>query len=207
MHVHSSTKRQNRNFFKEVNPFIRLMISADILINGATGLIGPVFAIFISNSIVGSSEMTAGIAAGLFLFTRSVAQIPIANFIDRNKGERDDFKFLVGFNLLAGLVPLFYLLISSELQLYAVQIVLGLCSAFTFPTFTALYTRHIDKDKIGTEWSIYYTFNDLSIAFFSAIGGFVAFKFGFHTLIMISAGLTILGTLVLLPARRLVFKK
>lgn len=183
------------------------MISADVFINGAAGLIGPVFAIFIANSIAGGTEMTAGVAAGLFLFTRSVVQIPIANFADKHKGERDDFKLLITFNLIAGLIPLLYLIVSSELQLYFVQVILGLCSAFTFPTFTALYTRHVDKDKVGTEWSIYYTFNDLSVAFFSAIGGIVALKFGFHTLIIISAGMSVLGTLILLPAKRLIYKK
>jgi MFS family permease len=188
-------------FLKDVNPVIRFLIISDTVLVGAAGLLGPIFALFIEDFIRGGNAAVAGIAASIYLFTKSVFQVPIAHFIDRVRGEKDDFWILFVFTILAALIPLFYLIIDSPLELYAVQFVLGAFTAFTFPTYMAIFTRPIDKEKEGTEWGVYFTLTDLTSAALAAIGGYVATLQGFPTLIILVVIVSCLGSLLLLPIK------
>ena len=195
-----STKLANY-FLKDINPVIRLLIISDTVLIGATGLLGPIFALFIEDFIVGGNEVVAGLAAGIYLFTKSIFQIPIAHFIDRVRGEKDDFWLMFICTILIAIIPLFYLVIHTPLQLYFVQFILGLFTAFTFPTYMAIFTRHIDKEKEGTEWGVYFTLTDLTSAALAAVGGFLATTQGFPTLIVTVVVISVIGSLLLWPIK------
>ncbi|MDD4353957.1 MAG: MFS transporter [Candidatus Nanoarchaeia archaeon] len=169
---------------------------------GAAGLFGPVFALFIDGFIEGGNESVAGLAVGIYLFTKSILQIPIAYLIDKVKGEKDDFWFMFIFTILISIIPLLYLIIETPLELYIVQFILGLFTAFTFPTYMAIFTRHIDKEREGMEWGLYHTLIDLMSATFAAIGGYLAFTQGFSILIITVVIISLMGSLMLLPIRK-----
>ena len=191
-----STKLKNY-FLKEINPVIRFLIISDTILIGAAGLLGPIFALFIEKFIVGGNETVAGIAAGIYLFSRSILQIPIAHLLDRIRGEKDDFLFMLFFSVLIAVVPLLYLVVNTPLQLYIVQFILGFFTAFTYPAYMALFTRHIDRNKEGTEWGIYFTLTDITSAAFAIIGGYLAASAGFSVLIVVVVLLSLLGSSLL----------
>jgi MFS family permease len=199
-------RRSNSYFLGDINPVIRFLIVSDTVITGGTGLLVPIFALFIEDKIFGGDPAVIGLAAAIYLFTKSLLQIPIAHLIDRIKGESDDYWILVVFTLVIAVMPLLYLMIDTPMQLYAVQFVLGLATAFTFPTYMALFTRHIDKDKEGTEWGVYFTLTDITGAAFAAIGGYVAATQGFPTLIIGVVVISVIGSLMLLPIRNYIYK-
>lgn len=188
-------------FLKEINPVIRFLIISDVVLVGAAGLLGPIFALFIEDFIQGGNEAVAGLAAGIYLFSRSFLQIPIAHIMDKVKGEKDDFFMLFIFSILSALVPLFYLVIHTQIELYIVQFILGILTAFTYPAYMAIFTRHIDKDKEGTEWSIYFTLTDITSATLAVVGGYLAYSAGFPVLISTVVVLSVFGSLLLLPVR------
>lgn len=188
-------------FLRDINPVIRFLIISDTIFMGAAGLLGPIFALFIENFIKGGNASVAGIAAGIYLLTKSVLQIPIANFIDKIRGEKDDFWFMFVFTILIAFTPLLYLIINSPVQLYIIQFVLGFFTAFTFPTYMAIFTRHVDKEKEGTEWGIYFTLVDLTSAAFAVIGGYIATTQGFPVLITTVVVISFFGAMLLLPIR------
>ena len=188
-------------FLQEINPIIKFLIISDTILSGAAGLLGPIFALFIEDFIIGGNAATAGIAAGIYLFSKSVLQIPIAHFIDKIRGEKDDFWIMFIFSICIAIIPLFYLIINTPLQLYIIELALGLFTAFTFPTYMAIFTRHIDKEKEGTEWGIYFTLTDIVGAAFSVIGGYVAVSAGFPVLIVVVVLLSLFGTLFLFPIK------
>ncbi|XKT74138.1 MAG: MFS transporter [Patescibacteria group bacterium UBA2163] len=198
-------KKRSKNlrhyFLKDINPVIRFLIISDTALVGAAGLLAPIFALFVEDFIVGGNAAVAGIAAGVYLFSRSILQIPIAHLMDKICGERDDFWFLFSFSILFSVVPLFYLVIQTPLQLYGVQFILGLFTAFTYPAFMAIFTRHIDKGREGTEWGVYFTLTDVTSAALAVIGGYVAISAGFPVLITIVVSMSLLGALLLLPIR------
>src|SRR3989344_7725645 len=188
-------------FLKDINPVIRLLIISDTILMGATGLLGPIFALFVEDFIQGGDAAVAGLAAGIYLFTKSVLQIPIAHFIDRIRGEKDDFWIMLIFTILIAFIPLLYLVISTPLHLYIVQFILGLFTAFTFPTYMAIFTRHIDKKREGTEWGVYFTLTDITSAALAIIGGYVATVQGFPTLIVVVVVISFIGSLLLWPIK------
>ncbi|KKS69311.1 MAG: hypothetical protein UV39_C0014G0011 [Candidatus Azambacteria bacterium GW2011_GWA2_42_62] len=78
-----------------INKVIRVLVLGDIMFFSAFGLIGPIFAIFVTKQIAGATIATVGFAATLNLLTKAILQMPVARYIDRHKGEKDDFKFMV----------------------------------------------------------------------------------------------------------------
>jgi MFS family permease len=89
----SRARNLNTFFLKSINPVVKFMIVSDMLLTGAAGMLAPIFALFIDDFIVGSDELVISMAAGLYLVSRSIFQIPIAHMIDRIKGEKDDYSF------------------------------------------------------------------------------------------------------------------
>lgn len=189
-------------FLRDINPVIRFLIISDTAIVGASGLLGPIFALFIEKFIQGGNEAVAGLAAGIYLFSRSILQIPIAYLLDKIKGEKDDFWLMFVFSVLTALVPLLYLVINTPLQLYIVQLILGFFTAFTFPAYMAIFTRHTDAGKEGTEWGIYFTLTDVTTATLAMVGGYLAVNVGFPILIVSVVILTLFGALLLFPIRK-----
>lgn len=187
-------------FLLKMNPLLRFFIMADVVAYAGAGMLAPIFALFIDGFIEGGSAEVAGVAAAIFLFTKSAAQIPAAAIIDKICGERDDFWVLFIGMIVASLVPLSYLFISTPLELYITQFVLGLSLAATFPSFMALFTRHMEPGREATVWGVYYMLIDFSAAAAGAIGGVVAATVGFEAVILGVTAIGLMGALLYLPA-------
>src|ERR1700679_2608625 len=86
----------------KVGRLVKYFVISDFFLLAGWGLIDPVFSVFIIQRVVGGTLLTVGIAAAIYWIVRSVAQIPIANMLDRIPGEHDDFMALVGGLLLVG---------------------------------------------------------------------------------------------------------
>ncbi|MEK7530954.1 MAG: MFS transporter [Patescibacteria group bacterium] len=188
-------------FLKHTNPVIRWLIIGDVTFYAAVGLLAPIFAIFIEESVVGAGPEVVGIATAIFLITRSMVQIPAAQLVDRIIGDADDFWFMFLSLLLSAIVPLAYLIISTPLELYLVQFIYGALLAFNYPSFYALFTKYIVKNREATAWSIYQTFLDLMMAAAAAVGGVAASYFGFTAVILGVVVIGVLGSLLLVPIR------
>lgn len=183
-------------FIPFVNKIIRVLVLGDIMFFSAFGLIGPIFAVFITNQIAGATVATVGFAATINLLVRALLQMPIARYIDRHKGEKDDFKFMVAGSTLISVVPFIYLLVVTPWHLYLAQVVLGIGGALANPGWFAIFTRHIDKNKEGTEWTLENVGVGLAAAGTAAIGGVLAQNFGFHNLFLIVGILSLIGLVV-----------
>jgi len=183
-------------FISFVNKVVRILVLGDIMFFSAFGLIGPIFAIFITNQIVGATVATAGFAATINLLARALLQMPVARYIDRRKGEKDDFIFMVAGSTLISIVPFAYFFVSTPLHLYLAQVVLGIGGALANPGWYAIFTRHIDKNKEGTEWTLENTGVALAAAGTAAIGGVLAQHFGFHNLFLIVGIVSLLGLII-----------
>lgn len=187
--------------FRQINPAIKFLIISDVFVVGASGMFAPLFALFVENFIVDGSAMVVSIAMGIYLVSRSLLQIPIATTIDRIKGERDDFLLMVIFSLFSSFSLFLYLFIDQAWQLFLVQLLLGVSTAITYPSYMALFTRHIDRHREGTEWGIYYTLTDMGSAVLAVLGGYLATQYSFDALIITTALISIAGSLLLLPVR------
>jgi MFS family permease len=185
----------------DANLVIKFLIISDIVLVGARGLLSPIFAIFATENITAATAETIGIATTIYLVAKSLFQVPAAALMDKIKGERDDFLMLVLGSLVSSLLPLLYLVMRTPLELYIIQFLVGVTFAFMFPSYMAIFTRHIDRDKEGMEWGAYFTLVDLGSALAAAIGGAVAVSLGFHWVIIATSVGSFLGTLLILPIK------
>src|SRR3989338_11469455 len=97
----------------KINHVIRTLVSADFFTTAGFSVFGPVFAIFVTRQITGGSLEVIGFAAAVFQIFKSVLQIPIARYLDKNHGEYDDFYSMVLGTIIIACVPFLYLFASS----------------------------------------------------------------------------------------------
>ena len=186
-----------RPYFGNVSLTIRLMIVSDAILAAGLGLFGPIFAVYLTGQIETDRVLEViGIGTSIYLFTRSIGQIPLAYIIDKIKGELDDFYILMAGNIVFIVVPLLYLLITEPWHLFLIQFFYGLGAALTFPTWFAIFTRHIDKGKEGMEWGVYQTMSDMAGAIAAPIGGFIAALYGFSYVLVFASALAVLNLLI-----------
>ena len=129
-------------------------------------------------------------------------QLPFGWLVDKIKGERDDFWFMFVSSIFLALIPILYIFCDTPSKLYAVQFLYGLVSAAALPTWLAIFTRHLDKEREGYEWGIYQTASGLSAAACASLGGFLAGEYGFKALFIVVSILNIFGSLFLLGVYR-----
>jgi MFS family permease len=94
------------------------------------------------------------------------------------------------------MVPFIYLFVRTVPQLFLAQAILGIGGSLANPGWYAIFTRHIDKEKEGTEWSL----ENVSVAFAAAaaaaVGGIIADKIGFQSLFIMVGILSLVGMIV-----------
>ena len=182
---------------RKINNLIRILTYSDVLIISGWGLVGPIFAVYITSQIPGGNLELIGLSTAVFLVLKSFLQIPVAKLIDRRRGEIDDMLIMAAGSLIISLVPFLFLKIRTPLELLLVQALHGIGGALITPGWCAIFTRHIDIHQEAEEWSIYNSTTNLGAALAGALGGFLAEKFGFQLLYLIIGTVCIAGTSLL----------
>ncbi|MBI2603953.1 MAG: hypothetical protein HYW56_00215, partial [Candidatus Harrisonbacteria bacterium] len=85
----------NITFNAHISRFIKKFIIADVFLWAGWGFVDPIFSVFIVRNIAGATLVTVGIAVALYWSVKSLLQIPLAIYLDKTDGERDDFYALI----------------------------------------------------------------------------------------------------------------
>jgi len=128
-------------------------------------------------------------------------QVPIGHYLDKTKGEKDDFWFMTIGTFIAGFIPLGYLISTQAWHIYALQMIYAVGMAMVFPPWLAIFTRHIDKGKEALEWGIESTFLGVGAGIAGGVGGVLASIFGFPSVFIIVSVLTFFSAFLLLFIR------
>ena len=192
----------NSYLLRGFNPVIRWLIVSDIVLFGSAGILAPIFAVFVTDYVPGGNIQAAGVAVAIYLLTKSFAQIPISAVMDTVKGEKDDYKFLIIGSFGLAIVPLLYIFVTNINQLFFVQFLNGLVAAAALPSYMAIFTRHVEKNKESLAWGVYFTFYDLSTAAAGAIGGTLAYHIGFKWVFVLVSALSIIGSMILILIKK-----
>lgn len=177
-----------------INRVIRFLTISDILMLSGWGLVNPIFAVFVTDQIRGGNVEIAGLAITTFLLTKSLAQIPIAWMIDKKRGEVDDFWVMIAGSLIISLSAFFFIFAKTISHILLIQVISGFGAALSYPSWLAIFTRHVDYRKEGFEWSVYFTLTDLGGAVAAGLGGTIANYLGFQPLFLLVGLLSLLGT-------------
>lgn len=183
---------------KLINKVIKVLILSDFFLFSAWGLIAPILAIFIVEQIQGGDVKMAGIAVGIYWLAKSLIQVPIGRYLDRNHGEKDDYYFMIFGTLLASLSPLGFIFATLPWHIYALQGVHALGMAMAIPAWGGIFVRHIDKGREAMTWGVESSSLGIGVGVAGIVGGIVAKAFGFVPLFIGVSVMGIISALVFL---------
>lgn len=190
-----------------LNKVIKVLIFSDFFLLSGWGLISPILAIFMTQQINGGDVKVAGVAVGIYWLVKSVLQVPVGKYLDRNHGEKDDFLFLFLGTLLVGLVPIGYIFAKEVWHLYFLQIFQAVAMSMAIPAWGGIFIRHIDKGKEAFSYSVESTSISVGTGVASIIGGTIAKNFGFTPLFIGVGVLNIIAAVLLLLISKDLFVK
>ncbi len=181
-----------------INRAIQVLLFYLFFVVTSTGLFLPIYAVFIKDFIEGATLSTVGFSLAFYAVAKSIVQIPLARYLDRTRGESDDFYALMAGAVIAVLYPFALLVISKVWHLYLVEIMVGLGDAALMSAYYSLFARHVDKGAEGFEWSLFSVGSQtVSLALGGAIGGLMADAFGFRSLFFVSGVINLLAVFIL----------
>jgi len=183
----------------KVNRVVKYFVLADLALYAGWGFIAPMFSVFVVQEIVGATLVTVGVSAAVYWGSRAVVQPPIAMFLDRRGGEKDDFYTLVVGLVVISATAFLFVAVETISQLYVVQALHGIALGAYSVSWPAIFSRHLDKGRYALDWSLDRATLAGSTAATSIIGGFVANTFGFDV-VFIAAGILSLVSALLIFA-------
>lgn len=184
-----------------INSVIELFLLSDFLLSFSTGLLTPIFAVYVTQQITGGDLRVVGLASTVYWIVRCVISAPLGRYMDKKDGEKDEYYFMLFGSVLTIIIPLLYITASQIWHVYLFQALYGLAHAVAVPGWRILFTNHLDSGQIGYEWSLDDIFIGLSIAIGAYLGASIAEWFGFTILFVAVSTASFMGTLLLLPIR------
>lgn len=182
----------------KVNRLIRYFVIADLFFWSGWGLITPIFAIFIIDRIEGASVLTVGITSAIYWVTKALFQMPVALYLDKHEGERDDFHALIFGLILGGITAFSFLLVNSVAGLYFVIFIQALAFGLYTPAWSAIFSRHLDKKNYAFDWSLDNTAIGLALGITAFVGAALADAFGFDAIFVVTGVLSFISAMVLI---------
>lgn len=177
----------------KINRVILLLIGIALYFVFVFALSGPFVSVFIIKGISGATVSVVGVAATIFLITKSTLQIPFSRIVDRTASENKVIGIFSLGQIITALCPLILAFSTNQWYIFAAQFFCGFGSALTYPSWNALFTHHIDQEQAAFEWSIYDTIIGFGAAGAVALGGFLIDRAGFQTVFLVT-GLIILAS-------------
>ncbi|MFA6354583.1 MAG: MFS transporter [Candidatus Paceibacterota bacterium] len=190
----------------KVNKVVKFFVLADLLLMSGWGLIGPIFSIYIIEKIAGATLLTVGVGTVIYWTVRSVLQLPVANYLDKKMGEADDLRVLIAGLFLASISALLFIFVNTSWQLYSVQILQAIAFSLYAPAWSAIFSRHLDRDRISFDWSL----DTVALGLMAGISGFLGAwvaGYSFATLFIFTSLFTAAAAFVLLIVPDLVLPR
>ncbi len=181
-----------------VNKVIKTLIIFDLAVLSGWGLLSPIFAVFITKQIVGGTLVVVGLATATYWLVKSLVQWPIARYLDKTPSENDDFYSLVMGSCLIAIAPFGYIFATLPWQVYLLEVVVAIGDAMVVPAWYSIFTRHVNKFQIGSEWTLNSIAIGLGTAVAAALGGWIASRFGFPAVFILVGLLSAIGVLILI---------
>jgi MFS family permease len=189
------------------NAIVRILTFSDVFLWGGYYMMNALVAIYLEQKIQMNSIETIAVGFSIYLIARSLAQIPIAEMLDKHKSFVDETWCIVLSCFLGGLCIISYIFITQPWHLYLIQFIFGIAVALNLPAWRKAMAKFIDKGYEAVEYSLYDIINSLFIAALTSIGGYIVQNYGgFEGLFIVSGIIAMLGgfvTMFLLKVRRI----
>ncbi|PIS04041.1 hypothetical protein COT83_02740, partial [Candidatus Peregrinibacteria bacterium CG10_big_fil_rev_8_21_14_0_10_44_7] len=115
------------------------------------------------------------------------------------------------------LVPFGYIFSTNIYHIYIVEFFYGLGAAFAYPSWSSLFTAHLEKGKRGFQYSVYSSGVGIGTAITAGVGGWIADKVdlnllgihisGFQIVFLLTGIIAVAGLLMLFRLEKEALKK
>jgi DHA1 family quinolone resistance protein-like MFS transporter len=190
-----------------IGKVVTYFVLSDLVLLSGWGLITPIFSVFIIQSVAGATLTTVGIAASIYWITKSLIQLPIAYYLDRTTGERDDFYVLLAGLMLVGLTAFSFILVHEIWQLYLAQFFHAIGFGMYVPSWTGIFSRHVNREHSSFAWSLDSTTISFASGVTGAIGGALAQAFGFPIVFFLGGLFSLSAAFLVLAVPDLIFPR
>ena len=165
-----------------LNKPLRILLITNSMIFFAAAMLAPIYALYVEK--IGGDLLDASVAGGILAFTAGITVLLSGKYSDKIK--ENELIVVAGYAIV-GTGFLFYTMIDSIWSLLAVQAMIGLGEAIYLPSFDALYSKHLNRNRSGAQWGMWESMRYFSTAIGAIAGGFIVTKFGFNVLFVIMA--------------------
>lgn len=162
------------------NRALQILLSTNAMILLAVTMFGPISAIFVEK--IGGNLMDASVAGGIFALVAGLTTLVSGKYSDRFK--ENELIVVLGYAIM-GVGFILYIFVDSVIFLFIVQVIVGLGEAIYSPAFDAVYSKHLNRNKSGSQWGAWESVNYFTTAIGAIIGGGVVTLFGFQSLFLI----------------------
>ncbi|MDD5696464.1 MAG: MFS transporter [Candidatus Pacebacteria bacterium] len=177
----------------KINKIVKYLILSDIAFFTGWGIVTPIFPIFVLDRIQGGTALVVGIASAVYWIVKAFLEFPIGTLLDRYAGEKDEYLFLVAGLFIASLVPFGYIVAVFPWHIYLLQFFYGLGMAMTISGWRAIFTKHIDKGKEASEWSLDNSLLGFGTGLAGILSGYMVLKLGFSASFVMAGILGLAG--------------
>lgn len=191
----------------KISRFIKRFIIADTALFAGWGFVDPIFSIFLVREIAGASLVTVGIATAIYWILKSLLQVPIAMYLDKTDGERDDFYALIAALVVVGVGAVSFSLATRVWHVYLIQMIKAVGFAMYVASWPALFSRHLDKKHTSLDWSLDSTSVGIGIGITGFLSGVVATWLGYPAAFILAGIFSFLSAAILLSVPDIIFPR
>ena len=177
---------------------LRILLITDGLVVFSGAMLGPIYALFVRD--IGGDILDTGLAAGVFTATAGIVVFLSGRFSDKIK--ETELIVSLGYAIM-GTGFLSYTLVHSVSQLLIAQVIIGFGQALCSPSFDALYSKHVEPGRSGSQWGAWESMSYFAVAFGALAGSTVVSIFGFQALFVAMSGFAYMSAIYiyLLPRK------
>lgn len=190
----------------KLNEVIRKFIISDLILFSGWGFISPLMSIFIVQEI-GGNLINVGVSVAIYWFVRSIIELPLANRLDRTRGEKDDFYALISGLFVVAISAFCFTVVRNVEQLYLFKLLEGIGFAMYASSWSGIFSRHLDKDRIAFSWSADHIAIGVASALGGILGGLSATLLGFRFIFIFGGILSLVSAIIMLSIPKIIFPK
>ncbi len=163
-----------------MNKPLKILFFTNALVLLAGGMLGPIYALFVDE--IGGDLLDASMAGAAFSLAAGLTVILFGKLSDRVK--ENELIIVCGY-LLVGTGFLAYIFVHDVWMIVLIQALIGLGEAMYVAPFDSLYSKYLDKNQEGKQWSYWESMLHFTSAIGAVVGGFVVVHYGFPLLFII----------------------
>lgn len=164
------------------NRALRILLATNGLILLSAAMLGPIYALFVTE--IGGDLLDASLTGAIFALAAGITTFLSGKYSDHIK--ENELVVAFGYTVM-GFGFLLYTLVTSIWFLFGVQVIIGFGEAIYAPAYDALYSKHLDGRKSGTQWGAWESMNYFATAVGAIIGGLIVSTWGFTPIFVLMA--------------------